>query len=96
MKQAIKNLYNKYKLDKPEYLGLDEWDEWHAKNRAARPFAYLFFETIPSKFTSFIEIFTNRYYDAKYWLKYSFFDKSYILRTNLPRGEYHEIGRAHV
>lgn len=83
-------LKNWLDLDKPEALAWEEWEEWHAATKKARPLAYFCSESIPSK----IGFVTHKFVkdpinSTRYWIRVRLFDRYHIIRTKLPPG-YHD------
>lgn len=69
----------------PYALTSTEWREWHAKQRAERPIAYWFCETLPDILAPIKQRLTN----VPYQLRMRWINRYDIIRTGLPR-TYHD------
>lgn len=82
----LKNIKKRLDLNKPYALGFNEWDEWHEKTKAERPFAYFIMETVPDKFEDFVKFFTNPVNDLRYAIRVRVFDRYHVIKTGLDPG----------
>jgi hypothetical protein len=73
-------------LNKPFALGWDEWEAWHEKTKAERPFAYFLMETIPDKLDDACRFFTKPINDLRYAIRVRIFDRYHVIKTGLEPG----------
>ena len=85
----IEDFKSKLTIDKPFALPWGEWDEWEAKMRKERPFAYWLNETVPDFFEDLWKTITKPFNELRYWIRYRVFDKYHIINTGLEPG-YHD------
>lgn len=76
----------KYGIKKPESATWDEWEEWHSNSKAAKPWVYFFYETIPSFFSKKWRRVTDKINDVKYWIRYRTVDRYHVIHTRLKPG----------
>jgi hypothetical protein len=74
------------KWDKPVALQWHEWDEWEAKMRKERPFAYWINETMPDFFGDIRKTITKPFNDLRYAIRVRVFDRYHVIPTGLKPG----------
>lgn len=76
----------KFNIDRPAAATMDDWDEWHEKNKTENPRGYFFLETLPDFFGSKWHRITRTIKDSKYWIRYRTFDRYHVIQTGLKPG----------
>ena len=76
------------KVEKPEYLPLDEWDDWENRLKASRPWAYFITEGIWDKISDITYPIRNGYRNSKDYIRHRLFDRYHIVDTGLKPGYY--------
>jgi len=76
------------KVEKPEYLSLEEWDNWENKLKTSRPWAYFVTEEIWDKINDITYPIRNGYMDCKNYIRHRLFDRYHMVDTGLKPGYY--------
>ena len=86
MKQKIRHLLDQFKIEKPLAMQWHEWDEWEAKVRAERPFAFWISNTVPDKIGSICKSIVKPFNDLRYGIRVRVFDRYHVIPTGLAPG----------
>lgn len=84
MKTVFKNLYDKWKLNKPFALGLSEWNKWDAETKAKYPVRFFFQEDLHKWFHQNV---SHTFSDMYWWVRYRTINRDYWIikpRTLTP------------
>lgn len=84
-------LRKKLKVDKPEYLGWGEWDEWDANFKKTRPVAFFLTESVPEAIDWLDEQTLERLDHVRAYYVNRFVTKSHILPTGLEKGRSYSV-----
>jgi hypothetical protein len=85
--KKIKDRITKYfDLEKPAFLGWDEWGQWRSDTKSTRPFAYFVMETIPDKFDDVKRFVLKPIEIIRSFVHYRFINRYHILDTGLGPG----------
>lgn len=79
----------KLKVEKPEWAGMGEWEEWENKLKKERPVAWFLTESLPNFLDNWEKFTVKPYNHVRYYFVQRFVDQSHVLRTGLKKGQYH-------
>lgn len=85
----FRSIIDKLRIDKPLALQWHEWEEWEARMRAERPFAYWLNETVPDFLKDIKKGIISLINDARYAIRVRVFDRYHVIHTRLKPG-YHD------
>jgi hypothetical protein len=80
-----------FKIDKPYALPWGGWELWDKDLRETRPFAFFITETLPGWLELPGRWIVDPINDVVYYLRLRFVSKTHIMRTDLPKGKWHEF-----
>jgi hypothetical protein len=87
----VEALRKRFGIDKPYALGWDEWDEWNANTKKAKPWAYFITETVPEFLDRILDKIPTPIDDIRYYCRNRFYRKSHVLPCYFKPGEYHDL-----
>jgi hypothetical protein len=76
---------------KPFALGWDEWAVWRKNQKKQRPFRYWLSDIVLPRIQDVFCFPYDLYYTIKIYVKNRFITKTHYLKTNLPKGEWHDL-----
>lgn len=69
-----------------------EWNDWTKQAKTSHPFRYWIVETAFSKVQDFVTFVPRKINDVRYYVNMRYHTKSHALTSNLPRGQYQDLG----
>lgn len=69
-----------------------EWNDWTKQAKSAHPFRYWIVETAFGKVQDFVTFVPRKINDVRYYVNNRYQVKTHALTSNLPRGQYRDLG----
>jgi len=89
--KLVNRLRTRFGIDKPYALPWGEWDEWNAKTKKEKPFAYFITETLPEFLDKILSYIPTPISDIRYYCRNRFYRKSHVLPCYFKPGQYHDL-----